>query len=81
MQQSVLTPFDSRYMKIFIQVLMVLSLVMAVYNATKVDFEAPLQGDSSVAVIGILASLSAFLLLFILLLSKKIAAKVLKKWH
>jgi len=79
MQQSVLTPFDSRYMKIFIQVLMVLSLVMAVYNATKVDFEAPLQGDSSVAVIGILASLSAFLLLFILLLSKKIAAKVLKK--
>ncbi|MDB9779566.1 hypothetical protein OAB54_04885 [Flavobacteriaceae bacterium] len=66
-------------MKIFIRVLMVLALVMAVYNATKVDFEALLQGDSSVAVIGILASLSAFLLLFILLLSKKIAAKVLKK--
>jgi hypothetical protein len=79
MQQSVLTSFDSRDMKIFIRVLMVLALVMTVYNATKVDFEAPLQGDSSVAVIGILASLSAFLLLFILLLSKKIAAKVLKK--
>mgnify|MGYP003682498591 FL=1 len=79
MQLSVLTPFDSRDMKIFIRVLMVLALVMTVYNATKVDFEAPLQGDSSVAVIGILASLSAFLLLFILLLSKKIAAKVLKK--
>ena len=58
---------------------MILALVMAVYNATKVDFEAPLQGDSSVAVIGILASLSALLLLFILLLSKKIAAKVLKR--
>ena len=66
-------------MKIFIRVLMVLALVMAVYNATKVDFETPLKGDSSVAVIGILASLSAFLLLFILLLSKKIAAKVSKK--
>ncbi len=66
-------------MKIFIRVLMVLALVMAVYNATKIDFEAPLHGDSSVAVIGILASLSAFLLLFILLISKKIAAKVLKK--
>ena len=79
MQQSVLTSFDSRDMKIFIRVLMILALVMAVYNTTKVDFEAPLQGDSSVAVIGILASLSAFLLLFILLLSKKIAAKVLKK--
>ena len=79
MQQSVLTSFDSRDMKIFIRVLMILALVMAVYNTTKVDFEAPLQGDSSVAVIGILASLSAFLLLFILLLSKKIAAKVLKR--
>ena len=79
MQQSVLTSFDSRDMKIFIRVLMILALVMAVYNTTKVDFEAPLQGDSSVAVIGILASLSAFLLLFILLLSKKIAAKVLRK--
>ena len=66
-------------MKIFIRVLMILALVMALYNTTKVDFEAPLQGDSSVAVIGILASLSAFLLLFILLLSKKIAAKVLKR--
>ena len=66
-------------MKIFIRVLMILALVMAVYNTIKVDFEAPLQGDSSVAVIGILASLSAFLLLFILLLSKKIAAKVLKR--
>ena len=79
MQQSVLTSFDSRDMKIFIRVLMILALVMALYNTTKVDFEAPLQGDSSVAVIGILASLSAFLLLFILLLSKKIAAKVLKR--
>ena len=66
-------------MKIFIRVLMILALVMALYNTTKVDFEAPLHGDSSVAVIGILASLSAFLLLFILLLSKKIAAKVLKR--
>ena len=66
-------------MKIFIRVLMILALVMAVYNATKVDLEAPLQGDSSIAVIGILASLSALLLLFILLLSKKIAAKVLKR--
>ncbi|MDA8640247.1 hypothetical protein OAG30_01190 [Flavobacteriaceae bacterium] len=63
-------------MKIFIRIMMALALVMAIFNATKIDFEAPLEGDSSVAVIGILASLSAFLLLLILLLSKKIASKI-----
>jgi hypothetical protein len=56
--------------------MMALALVMVIFNATKIDFEAPLEGDSSVAVIGILASLSAFLLLLILLLSKKIASKI-----
>jgi hypothetical protein len=63
-------------MKIFIRIMMALALVMAIFNATKIDFEAPLEGDSSVAIIGILASLSAFLLLLILLLSKKIASKI-----
>ncbi|MDB2345345.1 hypothetical protein N9V61_00805 [Flavobacteriaceae bacterium] len=63
-------------MKIFIRIMMALAFVMAIFNATKIDFEAPLEGDSSVAVIGILASLSAFLLLLILLLSKKIASKI-----
>jgi hypothetical protein len=63
-------------MKIFIRITMALALVMAIFNATKIDFEAPLEGDSSVAIIGILASLSAFLLLLILLLSKKIASKI-----
>ncbi len=57
---------------------MILALLMAVFNATKIDYDAPLQGDSSVAVIGVLASTCAFLLLFILLLSKKIAKKVNK---
>ena len=66
-------------MKIFIRSMMVLALVMAVFNTTKIDFEAPLQGDSSVALIGVMASACAFLLLLILLLSKKIAAKVNKK--
>lgn len=57
---------------------MILALLMAVFNATKIDYDAPLQGDSSVAVIGVLASTCALLLLFILLLSKKIAEKVNK---
>ena len=57
---------------------MILALLMAVFNVTKIDYDAPLQGDSSVAVIGVLASTCALLLLFILLLSKKIAEKVNK---
>lgn len=57
---------------------MILALLMAFFNATKIDYDAPLKGDSSVAVIGVLASTCAFLLLFILLLSKKIAEKVNK---
>lgn len=65
-------------MKIFIKVLVILALLMVVFNATKIDYNAPLQGDSSVAVIGVLASTCALLLLFILLLSKKIAEKVNK---
>jgi len=59
--------------------MMVLALGMLVFNSTRIDFEAPLDGDSSVALIGVMASACAFLLLFILLLSKKIAAKVNKK--
>ena len=66
-------------MKIFIRIMMVLALRMLVFNSTRIDFEAPLDGDSSVALIGVMASACAFLLLFILLLSKKIAAKVNKK--
>ena len=57
---------------------MILALLMVVFNATKIDYNAPLQGDSSGAVIGVLASTCALLLLFILLLSKKIAEKVNK---
>ena len=66
-------------MKIFIRIMMVLALGMLVFNSTRIDFEAPLDGDSSVALIGVMASACAFILLFILMLSKKIAAKVNKK--
>lgn len=66
-------------MKIFIRIMMILALGMLVFNSTRIDFDAPLDGDSSVALIGVMASACAFLLLFILVLSKKIAAKVNKK--
>lgn len=51
---------------------------MCLFNLTQIDWENPLAGDSSVAVIGSMASASAFLLLVILMLSKKIAQKLKK---
>lgn len=62
-------------MKIFIYILMALSGVLIAYNATQLDFDHLLEGDSSVAVISVLAGLCAILMLVILLVSKKIAAK------
>lgn len=53
----------------------VLALGMMIFNATMIDWDTPTEGDSLVAIIGILASGSALLLIWILLLSLKINAK------
>jgi len=65
-------------MKIILPLFIVLSLGMCVFNLTQIDWGNPLAGDSSVAVIGSMASASAVLLLVILMLSKKIAQKIKK---
>lgn len=62
-------------MKIFIYILMTLAAGLLVYNATKVDYNAPLKGDSSVAVICVLAAACAVLLLWILQTSLAIKKK------
>lgn len=62
-------------MKIFIYILMLLSLGLVVYNATMLDFGHLLEGESSIAAISVLAGLCSLLLLTILLVSKKIASK------
>lgn len=66
-------------MKTFLRIMMVLSLGMMIFNVTQVDWSAPMQGKSTVAVIGILAAGSAFLLLFILMLSLKIKEQQKKR--
>jgi hypothetical protein len=63
-------------MKIFIRILMALSFGMAIFNVTQVNWEDPLSEKSSIAVIGIMAALCAFLLLLILILSNKISKKL-----
>lgn len=62
-------------MKNFLRALAVLALGMMIFNLTMIDWEMPTEGDSLVAIIGILASGSALLLIWILLLSLKINAK------
>ena len=62
-------------MKNFLRVMAVLALGMMIFNATMIDWNTPTEGDSLVAIIGILASGSALLLIWILLIALKINAK------
>lgn len=62
--------------KILLIVLIVLALGLIAYNVTLVDFNAPLQGDSLIALIGILAALCAIVLLLIYNTSRKIQKKI-----
>ncbi len=57
-------------------VLIVLALALIGYNVTLVDFKNPLKGNSLIALIGILASLCAIVLLLIFSASKRIERKV-----
>ena len=62
--------------KTFSIILIILALALIAYNVTLVDFEHPIQGDSTVALIGIVASLCAIVLLLIFMTSKKIQNKL-----
>ncbi|WP_452224000.1 hypothetical protein [Lacinutrix chionoecetis] len=62
-------------MKIFTLVLTIIAFGLIVFNATKINFNALFEGESMVALITIIASLCAILLLQILRISKKIEEK------
>ena len=62
--------------KILIVILIVLGLALIAYNVTLVDFEDPFQGNSIIALIGIVASLCGIALLLIYSTSKKIQEKI-----
>ena len=65
-------------MKVFIYVLIAIAIVVIGINVTKLDSANILRGDSSIAVISILAGMCTILLLGILLISRQIAAKTKK---
>lgn len=66
-------------MKLTLQILGILALGLMIFNLIKVNWESPLQGNSSIAAIGAMASASAFLLLLILQRSRKISEKLKEK--
>lgn len=62
-------------MKIVSYVVFVVAAILIVFNLTKVNFSKPLEGDSSIALIGVVAGLCAIVLFLIFKASKAIEEK------
>ena len=62
-------------MKIFTYILMIFAIALVIFNITLLDFKNLTDGNSMVALIGILASICAILILLIFRMSKSIVEK------
>ncbi|MGE5944945.1 MAG: hypothetical protein ACM31G_11465 [Flavobacteriales bacterium] len=63
-------------MKILTLIISILAFALIIFNFTKVDFNAPFEGESITALITILAGFCAIFLMLILRISKRIEEKV-----
>lgn len=63
-------------MKIFTTILILVAIALIVFNITLLDFEKPFEGNSFVALIGVMASFCAVFILLIFKMSKKIEQKL-----
>jgi len=63
-------------MKIVSIILSIIAIGLIIFNITKINFSNPLQGESTIALIEILAALIAMLILAIFTISKRIEKKV-----
>lgn len=66
-------------MKILNIILALVAVALIGYNVTQINFDNPFSGESFIALITILASLCAILLLRILAVSKKIEKTIKSK--
>ncbi|MGJ8737474.1 hypothetical protein D9V96_006830 [Zobellia laminariae] len=57
-------------------IIVIAAIALIAYNVTMIDFQNPFSGDSTIALIGIVASLCAIMLILIFRTSKKIQKKV-----
>ncbi len=62
--------------KILLAVLIIIGFALIGYNVTLVDPGAPFEGDSLIALIGIMAALCAIVLLLVYQTSRKIKNKI-----
>ena len=65
-------------MKKFIYILLFLAVALLIFNITQLNFDDLFGEESSGSFIGILASLCVIVLMFILLVSRKIQQRVNK---
>jgi uncharacterized membrane protein len=63
-------------MKIFTTILIVLAVALIGFNISLLDFSKPMDNNSEVALIGIVAALCAVFILIIFKMSKKIEEKI-----
>lgn len=70
--------FKFKIMKIFTYIIFALAVVFIGFNATMLDFDNLFEGKSLIAIIGILATMCAVVLILIFNLSKAIDEKLKK---
>lgn len=63
-------------MKILTVIISVIAVILIAFNFTKVNFTAPFEGESIIALITILSALCAIVMMLILRVSKRIEDKV-----
>lgn len=63
-------------MKLLTIILSVIAVGLIIFNFTKVNFNAPFEGDSIIALITVVASFCVILMMSILRISKRIQQKV-----
>ncbi|WP_297511422.1 hypothetical protein [Flavobacterium sp.] len=63
-------------MKVFTTLLLFVAFALIVINIMQLDFDRPFEGNSLVALIGIVASFCAVFILLIFKMSKKIQDKM-----
>jgi hypothetical protein len=63
-------------MKNFTTILLIIAACLMIFNLTQMDYNSPLEGKSKTALIGVVASACAAIILLIFKMSKKIQEKL-----
>lgn len=64
------------FMKTFTNILLLIAITLIVVNIFLIDYNKPFEGNSVVALIGVVASFCAVMILLIFRMSKKIEEKL-----